>query len=143
MEIRAHPPERARRGGGVSACCCCCCCCCCLHTIGGVIGAALGGRNAPSPEERRTLKVYWLSFAAVIGVTFLAGALSGNMALSVLLVLGALPVGQLLTSLLVLVMAAVLPNPISLPRLGSITWKGALWAAAGLLLWLVPVLMLS
>ena len=145
MEIRAHPPERARRGGGVSACCCCCCCCCCLHTIGGVVGAALGGRKAASPEERRTLKVYWVSFAVVVGVTFLAGAASGKngLALSLVLVLGALPLGQLFTSLLVLVMAAVLPNPISLPRLGTLTWKSALWAVVGLLLWLVPILVLS
>ena len=143
MEIRALPPERARRAGGVSACCCCCCCCCCLHTIGGVVGAALGGRNAPGVEQRRTIKIYWLSFLAVMGVTLLAGAASGELPMALLLILGALPVGQLFTSLLVLVMTAVLPNPISLPQLGRITWKSAVWAVAGLILWLVPILLIS
>ena len=140
MDILAHPPERVRRSGGVSACCCCCCCCCCLHTIGGLVGAALGGRNAPSPEERRTLRVYWLSFLVVIGVTLAMGAATGEMGLALFLILGALPLGQLLTSLLVLLMVAVLPNPISLPRLGTLTWKSVLWSVVGLLVWLVPLL---
>ena len=140
MDIRAHPPERARRSAGVSACCCCCCCCCCLHTIGGVVGAAVGGTNAVSPEERRTIKVYWLSFLAVVGFTFLMGALNGELPMAVVLILGALPLGQLFTSLLVLVMAAVLPTPLSLPRLGAITWKSVFWSVVGLLIWLVPIL---
>jgi hypothetical protein len=140
MQIRAHPPERARRTGGVSACCCCCCCCCCLHTIGGVVGAALGGRNAPSPEERRTIRVYWTSFLVVVGVTLALGAATGEIGLALVLILGALPLGQLFTSLLVLLMVAVLPDPISLPRLGTITWKSVLWSVVGLLLWLVPLL---
>ena len=143
MEIRAHPPERARGPAGVSACCCCCCCCCCLHTIGGVIGAAVGGRNAPSEEERRTIRVYWTSFLVVVVATLAAGALTGEPGVAILLILGALPLGQLFTSLLVLVMSAVLPNPISLPRLGAITWKSALWSVVGLLIWLVPILAAS
>jgi len=143
MEIRAHPPERARGPAGVSACCCCCCCCCCLHTIGGLIGAAAGGTNAVSPEERRTIKVYWLSFLVVVGVTLLAGAASGEIGMSIFLILGALPLGQLFTSLLVLVMAAVLPNPINLPTLGRVTWKSVLWSVVGLLVWLVPILAMS
>ena len=132
MEIRAHPPERARRSAGVSACCCCCCCCCCLHTIGGLIGAAVGGANAPSEEERRTIGLYWSSFLAVAIVTVAAGALSGEMGLSVALLLCALPLGQLFTSLLVLLLAMVYPRPLDLPRLGAITWKSALWSVGGL-----------
>jgi hypothetical protein len=132
MEIRAHPPERARRSAGVSACCCCCCCCCCLHTIGGLIGAAVGGANAPSREERRTIGLYWSSFLAVAVVTIAAGALSGEMGLSVALLLCALPLGQLFTSLLVLLLAMVYPRPLDLPRLGAITWKSALWSVGGL-----------
>lgn len=143
MEIRAHPAERARRSAGVSACCCCCCCCCCLHTIGGLVGAATGGSKAVSPEERRTIKVYWLSFLVVVGFTFLMGAISGELPTAIVLVLGALPLGQLFTSLLVLVMAAVLPNPISLPTLGRVTWKSVLWSVVGLLIWLVPILAVS
>ncbi|HEX7896829.1 MAG TPA: hypothetical protein VF950_03665 [Planctomycetota bacterium] len=143
MEIRVHPPERLRRSAGVSACCCCCCCCCCLHTIGGVVGAAVGGKDASGPEELRTLKVYWLSFAAVMGVTLLAGAATDNFAMAFILIAGALPLGQLFTSLLVLVMAAVLPNPLHLPTLGRVTWKSVLWSVVGLLIWLVPILAAS
>jgi hypothetical protein len=143
MEIRAHPPERARRSAGVSACCCCCCCCCCLHTIGGVVGAAVGGSKAVAPEERRTIKVYWLSFLAVVAVTFMMGAVSGELPMALILVLGALPLGQLFTSLLVLVMAAVLPHPLSLPTLGRVTWKSVLWSVVGLLIWLAPLLAAS
>lgn len=133
MEIRAHPPERALRFAGVSACCCC------LHTIGGLIGAATGGSKAVSPVERRTIKVCWLSFLVVVGVTFLMGAISGELPIALVLFLGTLPLGQLFTSLLVLLMAAVLPNPISLQTLGRVTWKSVPWSVIGLLVWLGPL----
>ncbi len=41
VELHAHPPERRRRQS-VTLPCGCCCCCCCLHTVGGLIGAAVG-----------------------------------------------------------------------------------------------------
>lgn len=138
MQIRALPAERARRPAGVAACCCCCCCCCCLHTIGGVVGAALGTRRPLDEAERRTNRLYWSSFGVLVVLTFLAAALAGEAAAGVFLVLGALPLGQLFTSLIVLLLGPVLPQPVSLPRLGRITWKSTLWAVGGLLLWLVP-----
>ena len=42
--IEAHPPERGEhKKQYVILYSCCCCCCCCLHTIGGVVGAAVAG----------------------------------------------------------------------------------------------------
>jgi hypothetical protein len=56
VRIVAHPPERGPRRPGPplqAGACCCCCCCCCLHSIGGIIGAAvaplMGGRTHPGP----------------------------------------------------------------------------------------------
>lgn len=52
VEVIAHPAERRH---GVSPTpaqtgSCCCCCCCCLHTIGGLIGAAVFPNFGSAPE---------------------------------------------------------------------------------------------
>ena len=54
ITVITHQPERRRQRASVPAQaggCCCCCCCCCLHTVGGLIGAAvaptLGSGNRP------------------------------------------------------------------------------------------------
>ncbi len=41
LTIEKHPPERRRRPVETLQCGCSCCCCCCLHTIGGLLGAAM------------------------------------------------------------------------------------------------------
>ena len=46
IEFAALPPERDRQIGGVASAGACCCCCCCLHSLGGVIGAAIAPRIA-------------------------------------------------------------------------------------------------
>jgi hypothetical protein len=53
VNFESHLPERRRRAGttlyGPG---CCCTCCCCLHTVGGLIGAAIAsasGRFDPVP----------------------------------------------------------------------------------------------
>jgi hypothetical protein len=50
----AHPSERGRSRSNVPVCAgaCSCCCCCCLHTIGGLIGAAVN--SGPKSPIRRT-----------------------------------------------------------------------------------------
>ena len=62
IHFEAHPPERKRRSQSVVvACGCCCCCCCCLHTIGGVIGAAIApafGRRAYPSRYRLLVEEY-------------------------------------------------------------------------------------
>src|SRR5262245_37793029 len=62
IRFEAHPPERKRRPQSVVvACGCCCCCCCCLHTLGGVIGAAVApafGRRAYPSKYRLLVEEY-------------------------------------------------------------------------------------
>jgi hypothetical protein len=52
FRLESHPPERRRRSTETLMCGCCCCCCCCLHTVGGIIGAAVApafGKNSRLP----------------------------------------------------------------------------------------------
>ena len=84
--IEAHPPERGEhKKQYVILYSCCCCCCCCLHTIGGVVGAAVAGatgnyraeeffagkKSAPSGKPSARLLptsqgLYWLSTAIIL-----------------------------------------------------------------------------
>ena len=52
--IKQHLPERGERKKSylvVYSCgSCCSCCCCCLHTLGGVIGAAVAGDYCPEDD---------------------------------------------------------------------------------------------
>jgi hypothetical protein len=52
VSFESHQPERRRRAGTTLSAGCCCCCCCCLHTVGGLIGAAIAsasGKFEPIP----------------------------------------------------------------------------------------------
>ena len=58
--FRAHPPERLVRSlaRGHIAGACCCCCCCCLHSVGSLVGGAIGSfypRETPASRETRPL----------------------------------------------------------------------------------------
>jgi hypothetical protein len=61
LVIECHPPERRRRTEVRICHGSCCCCCCCLHTIGGIVGAAvapaLGSRS--SAWSHASLIDYW------------------------------------------------------------------------------------
>jgi len=81
--IQRHPPERGQRNKGcVVLYSCCCCCCCCLHTIGGAVGAVLGGNYQPEPDRSvsppKTLPsvqgLYWSSclLALLLGVVIMS-----------------------------------------------------------------------
>ena len=56
--IQQHPPERGKRNDHhlvlYSGCSCCCCC---LHTVGGMIGAAVVGNYLPEAVESNQSKV--------------------------------------------------------------------------------------
>src|SRR5262245_31272193 len=78
VQVEAHPPERGKGRPVVVACgCSCCCCCCCLHTVGGVVGAAVmsaatAGVDGDALASRSVAKrVYWLS------VLFLVACIPG------------------------------------------------------------------
>jgi hypothetical protein len=98
IQVTAHPAERRRmRSGAPAQAGQCCCCCCCLHTIGGLIGAAVGptvgpmrrrdlartaeaadyddefwdarqGRPLPPRAGVSAVAVYWLSVLALCGI---------------------------------------------------------------------------
>lgn len=92
--VEAHPPERgARPNQPVILYSCCCCCCCCLHTIGGVIGAAVAGArtNYRADDDSHGMDVpaslwshfpssqglYWSSVLTAIVLSFILAALAG------------------------------------------------------------------
>ncbi len=85
VQIEHHPPERRRRSVvTMHQGCCCCCCCCCLHSVGGLIGAAVAptsllarlgfGRRdrtdtpvSAHPKPRTSAAaIYWWSFCTLI-----------------------------------------------------------------------------
>jgi streptolysin S family bacteriocin protoxin len=49
--IEKHLPERRQPKVVTAHCGCCCCCCCCLHSVGGLVGAALGSVPVPSLDD--------------------------------------------------------------------------------------------
>ena len=52
ISFESHQPERRRKGSTTLYGPGCCCCCCCLHSVGGLIGAAIAsasGRFDPVP----------------------------------------------------------------------------------------------
>ena len=52
VDFVAHPPERYRRSGVPAQAGGCCCCCCCLHSLGGLIGAAVSLHLGGGPAYR-------------------------------------------------------------------------------------------
>ena len=81
--IERHPPERRANRGVVVACTgsCCCCCCCCLHTLGGIVGAAVASPSGTSTDgasqasSAKAAHTYWLLLVALCGL-IAAGGLS-------------------------------------------------------------------
>jgi hypothetical protein len=70
VEFRKHPPERRRGIGTQGDCCCgCCCCCCCLHSLGGLVGAAVGSRPKGGSWGGRGVRSYWALLAAFTVLT--------------------------------------------------------------------------
>lgn len=89
--IEHHPPERRASRGIVLACPgSCCCCCCCLHSLGGIIGAAMAdkiGRGKSVPREASQTRedvarqdsmasasrLYWWTFLVLSFLVFAGG----------------------------------------------------------------------
>ncbi len=85
VDLRPLPSERGRRRAVVAASCCCTCCCC-VHSLGGIVGAALATgrirRAAPLPglpgdDEARSkrhwalypVSVYWKACGAALALS--------------------------------------------------------------------------
>jgi hypothetical protein len=130
IRFESHPPERRRRSTETLMCGCCCCCCCCLHTVGGLIGAAVApafGKGSRMPvlyyydEEydisvpnigktgTSAVQVFWL-LSLVLGlIGGCMGIAGGGEGLIVGLVILALvfPAVQLAAGLVVLIWLAL------------------------------------
>lgn len=141
----AHPPERRRRSTTLLSAGCCCCCCCCVHTLGGIVGAVVGARrkDIPAPEtlttpeavrieaekkaaNRLVIRVYWLcvTIVAVITCVVCVAVNPNEPIVGPAMVLGFLPIGQLVASIMALMYLNVAKPPRErecASRLGRIT----------------------
>lgn len=141
----AHPPERRRSSTTLLSAGCCCCCCCCVHTLGGIVGAVLGGRRnyVPAPEtlttakaihtetekkaaNRLVIRVYWLCVAivAVINCLVCVVVYPNDPIIGPALLVAFLPLGQLLASVMALIYLNMANPPREsecVSRLGRIT----------------------
>ena len=145
VRLQTHPPERRRRHGHVAACCCCSCCCC-LHSVGGLIGAAVVSWSR-TEEESLAARLYWLSFLvvvvfAVVAIVPAEGASQGAPMLA-LVALVFLPAFQLAAFLLALVIALLLRGKASYSKVFRIGLWGFLCALIGLGIMWLPVLLLA
>ncbi len=143
MKLLAHPPERRRRGTTLAAHGCCCCCCCCLHTLGGLVGAAVEAAKVSSPDGRRTVRTYWWTLlgTTVLGIAGFSMKERGGLGVVLVLAALALPLAQLNASFLTLLFSTMMP--LDLRVLGRLTWKAFLWAFIGAAIMGVPLLILS
>ncbi len=154
IQVYKHDPERRRRPAvAVLHCgCSCCCCCCCLHALGGLLGAAVAPAIGPKsrlpityyydedvqanvPSVRRpgppAVLVFWWVFMALCALALPLSAVlmyqSGpafGLIVSVILLLLALPLVQLVSVVIALVLVALIPRPdkgYQLLQLGKIT----------------------
>jgi hypothetical protein len=139
IHIEKHTPERRRQPTVTVACgCSCSCCCCCLHSVGGVVGAALAPvlvrRARPpitqhyDPEVRglvpkvskegvSALALFWWIFLGLCVLAFPIGAaLSyGDTAVGVMVTIVVLllimPALQLVSLFISLVAVALMNRP--------------------------------
>lgn len=100
------------------ACGCSCCCCCCLHTVGGLVGAAVATAHEAGPTAATTVRArtrgasrYWISFGGTLGawavIAALYGLLEKQLGGAVGLALGGLLLGLPLLQLVASVVAAL------------------------------------
>lgn len=144
---RQSPQTNNAAAGGA-----CCCCCCCLHTVGGLIGAAVARPQvniSSGPEDESGLnlsgrKPYWWSLLAtsllivMFTPVFAGGADAAAGGLFLLAMLG--PGVQLLSS----VFAAIAVQNSEeggrrarLRHVGKMTWYAFLGAGVGFILMMI------
>lgn len=146
VKITRHRPERLGELAVVgSICCSSCCCCCCVHSFGGIAGSMVGSAlavsdtskpGAPSTSADATLVIsmYWSVLIALSVLVFGVCALVSEFWYGVGAVLLGGPTFQLITSLIVLPIAATRKGPAreaSMRALGRITLFGFLGSVVG------------
>ena len=137
VRFEKHQPERRRAASDHVMCNGgCCCCSCCLHSLGGLIGAAIATGKSREPAENLVLKCYWLVLVSLTGVTMLITS-QDSVGMGVILILLYLPAVQLAASVVTLIWigmrsASSLEKKANLVTLGRITLWSFLAALAGL-----------
>jgi hypothetical protein len=101
------------QAGGCSTCCCCCC----LHSLGALIGAAVGSLQSDQSEgESETglpasglsaAALFWLTFPILAMVGMVLGLLDGSLDWMVVIVVLALPAFQIGAAIVVAFILAV------------------------------------
>ena len=165
--IERHPPERRENRGVIVACTgsCCCCCCCCLHTLGGIVGAAVASPSGTSTDgasqasSAKAAHTYWLLLVALCGLIAAGGlSIAFNNANSyhdrwlevALMVGGGLVVGLPLVQIAVSVAAVILiainwpfrfaDRRAALKRIGWITLATIIGAVVGvIIMWFLMI----
>ena len=100
VEFERHEPERRHATGGRVLCNGgCCCCSCCLHSLGGLVGAALASRKEKASTGSSIVGLYWAVLAFLALATFALMSF-GGVSVGVITVLLLLPVIQLAASLI-------------------------------------------
>lgn len=138
VQFEKHQPERRRGFGGYLFCGGgCCCCSCCLHTLGGLIGAALATATKPA-EGGSATGFYWTCVLIQAAICILASAALSVMT-GLVIALTFLPLMQLIASLVtyvwILTRGSESPDrAANLQTLGSITLWSVIGAVLGLML---------
>ncbi len=140
--VVAHIPERRRRGRGVTVACggctctCTCCSCCCLHSIGGVVGAAIAlseptpGLPAGAPAPRVTV-LYFVVLQLLTALLVFHPTLSE---LGIMVLLFCLPGIQVATSILCYLIVALSHVPDKTHwyrKINQVTGQTILWTFYG------------
>lgn len=156
ITVQVHPPERGRPPAVVAPCCCCCCCCCCLHSVGGIVGAAI---PSVMTTGRAGAGAYWLTLAVVTALGLMAGALSflsmdssgewmGGAVIEAVVLLLVMPGVQLAAAVIALGVVGLGPSEwfrdraACLAAVGKITLGTVVGTVVGLVVMGVPVLFL-
>lgn len=157
LTVVIHLPERRKRAQSVVLChgCCCCCCCCCLHSVGGILGAAIGSLPTKEPiTDRRQVSaslLYWLWFGAgTVAAITLALVLGRHKPeasmwglIAVAMLLPGVQIGASILSLLCLLLSNPDDRGARLASIGRITLYSFLGTVIGLFLMLIGGVMLA
>jgi hypothetical protein len=128
-----HAGERQRSAQSPVACCGCCCCCC-LHSIGSLVGAAVGSLPKTGRGNLTTL-LYWFTLVGSVLAVFILQRDVPNDSAWILVAIF-FPAIQLGASALLVIAIAVLPLKEKRPeflRLGRITWMSLALGVLGFL----------
>ena len=126
---------------------CSCCCCCCLHSLGGLIGASLGAKNAPGVHTGLADRLYWLVLSTLVLLSFVYAFETTEEYVGMALILAlALPLLQLAASAIAAGLVLVSPaqqKRACLKRIGVISLKSFGFAAVGMLAMVAVGVLLS